>query len=453
VDLAIEKGVAWLLQEQQPQGSFGPSGPDALGPTALAALALMHAGLREGGPADQDKRLTKALRFLDETGPGRAGRSDRDPGTYATSLLVLVLAARGREADLPRVQRLADLLARTQAKNGQWSYAGEPGDTGRGGPEVGDNSNTHFAVLALGTASGLGVQVPPETLARARGWWIACQAEDGGYAYSSGGTHGGSMAGSMTAAGISSLAILEAVLTPEGQRDPRVRSAMDRAVARLSDGFSVSRNEGQSGGQPGQRQRNAGRGWTHYYLWAVERALVLAGRREIGTHDWFAEGCAHLVQTQKKDGSWVEEAPLYATCFALLFLTRAAAPPRAFTPPAAPPKPVTPAAGGAPAPPAAAPPPPPLPADPRASPPLPPDELARRARAEGPASLLRLAQALDDPDPAVRRRAFEGLTALLGAERVAGADTHPLPRGRLALWLRANQRLLVIADGRFVLRT
>src|SRR5688572_18097184 len=114
VDVAIERGVAWLLEEHQSQGSFGSGGPSGVGPTALAVLALLHAGVREGGPSDADKRLTRALRWLDEYGPGREGAHDRDPGTYATSLLLMVLAARGRDADLPRMQRLADLLCRTQ---------------------------------------------------------------------------------------------------------------------------------------------------------------------------------------------------------------------------------------------------------------------------------------------------------------------------------------------------
>jgi hypothetical protein len=446
VDRAIEAGVRWVLAEQRPDGAFGGVGEEALGETTLAALALLHAGLREDGGSEHDRRLARTLRWLDRLGPGRDGARDRDPGTYTTSLLLLVLRARGRAEDRPRMQRLADLLVRTQAKNGQWGYAGEASGTG---PEVGDNSNTQFALLALGAAGGEGIEVRESTFARARGWWLGALGKDGGFGYASGGSTASATVASMTAAGIACLAILEAARPAGSPPDPELARVRETALGRLAEMFSVTKNEGPTAAQAAQRQRNAGRGWLHYYLWSVERALVLAERPRIAGRDWFVEGTAQLLATQKKDGGWVEEAPLYATCFALLFLTRAADPPRAFTPPPKPAGPTTPAGGAPPAPegPAA-----PLgPADPRASPPPAPEELVSRALAEGPGCLARLVSALDDPDAKVRQRAFEALTTLLGPERVAGADLHPLARGRLALWVRRHARLLVAKDGRFVL--
>lgn len=452
VDRAIEAGVGWLLGEQRPEGSFGGSGEDALGETALCVLALQHAGLTEAGPTRSDKALARALAWLDRQGPGREGARERDPGTYATALLVLVLRERGREADRPRLQRLGDLLARTQAVNGQWGYHGEPGDTGRGGPEVGDNSNTQFALLALGAAVGEGLEVPAACLARARAWWLSAQAQDGGFGYASGGSRASASSGSMTAAGLACLAVLAAA-DPAAQAG--VLAAQERAAALLTQEYSVTRNFGPAQGGAGQRQKNAGRGWPHYYLWTLERALVLAGRERLGGHDWFADGTRQLVDTQKDDGSWVAEAPLYATSFALLFLTRAADLPRAFTPPARSTGPITPApapaAPTAPAAPAAPAPAPAGPPDPRAVPPLAPAELARRALAAGPGSLPLLVRALDDDDAGVRQRSFEALTQLLGAERVDGAEKHPLSRGRLLLWVRRNQRFLAAQGGRFVL--
>lgn len=467
VDRAIEAGVRWLLAEQRPDGAFGGSGEDALGETALSALALQHAGVREGGSSAGDRALTRTLAWIDRQGPGRAGARDRDPGTYTTALLLLVLRERGREADRPRMQRLADLLVRTQAQNGQWGYAGEPGDTGRGGPEVGDNSNTQFALLALGAAVGEGLAVERACLDRALGWWLGAQAEDGGFGYASGGSRASAATGSMTAAGLACLAVLEAcrgeVVAGGAGAAAALRRAQERAAELLARTYSVSRNFGPAPGGVGQRQKNAGRGWPHYYLWTLERALVLAGHERLvppgagpgAGHDWFPDGTRHLLGTQREDGSWVAEAPLYATCFALLFLTRAADPARAFTPPARSTGPVTPGPRAAPpapdAPsgtPAAGPDEPP---DPRAVPPPAPDELARRALRAGPGSLALLVRALDDEDAGVRRRALEALTLLLGAERVEGADRHPLARGRLLLWVRRHARLLVAREGRFVL--
>lgn len=446
VDAALERGVAWLLSEQRPDGAFGTGAlEEALGSTLLATLALQHAGLREDGPTAQDRALARALALADRLGPGRPRVADVDPGTYTTSLLALVLRARGREQDRPRMARLRDLLLRTQAQNGQWGYRGEPGTSGRGGPESGDHSNLQFALLALGALAAEGADVAPEPLARARAWVLSAQRPDGGIGYGSGGSTASAPSGSMTAAGIANLALVEALA---GREDPLARAAIDRALAWLADGWRPDRNPGPAPGTPGERQRNAGRGWVHYGLWTLERACVLAGHERLGSHDWYAEGAAHLLASQREDGSWVGEAPLYATCFALLFLTRAADPPRVFTqrprtlgevtPQAGPPAPgVEPVA--------------PAPADPRATPPLPPDVLLARARAEGPAALLRLVRALEDRDAAVRQRAHEALSGLLEPALLEGVAERALPRNRLALWVQRHRHALVLEGGRFVL--
>jgi|GEM_PF-1753773 len=458
VDAAIERGAAWVLSEQRPDGGFGAAGEDGLGTTLLAVLALQHAGLREDGPTPQDRRLARALALVDRLGPGR-GSQDRDPGTYGSSLLAMVLRARSRPSDRLRLERVRDLLLRTQAENGQWGYSGRPGDSGRAGPEVGDHSNTQFALLALGALAAEGIDCPREPLLRARTWWLSAQGANGGFGYASGGARASAPSASMTAAAIACLAVLRAL--GEGA-DAEIETSLARAFGWLAEDFSVEKNRGPAQGGVGERQRNAGRGWLHYYLWTLERACVLAERERVGdAHDWFALGTQELLSTQRKDGSWVGEAPLYATCFALLFLTRAADPPRVFSarPRLAPALTPTSPAPGSPLAPAA--PPPPLPdspadtslgpADPRAVPPLAPHELLRRALAEGPSSLKRLTLALEDPEPEVRRRAHEALVALLPAEQVEGIAERPLPRNRLLLWIQRHRHALSARDGRFTL--
>ncbi len=446
IDEAIDRGVAWLVGEQEPTGAFD-TGSRALGHTALAVYALLHAGLEER----TSRPLGRALAYLDRTGPGRTRRPDREARTYETALLVLVLCDRGRQEDRERTGRLVRVLERMQASNGQWSY-----ELGHERPTAGDNSNAQFAVLALGAAVGDGVPVDPEALHRAWGWWRTSSGRDGGFGYASGGAPDSQSTGSMTAAGIASLAILEAAFagasTVVGEKDRAVASrALSRAVDRLAEGFSVETNFGPAQGGAGQRQRNAGRGWLHYYLWSVERAMVLAGRETIGGRDWYAEGARRLLATQAKDGSWRGELPLYATSFALLFLTRAADPPRAFTPREdAPGRAVTPGPEPPPATPLA-PAPPGAPLEALLAANVTPDVLLSRALDEGPPCLDLLVRALEDPDGGVRRRANELLRLLLGDERVGLADRHPLARGRLALWVRRNRRFLVARDGRFVL--
>ena len=188
--------------------------------------------------------------------------------------------------------------------------------------------------------------------------------------------------------------------------------------------------------------------------------MVLAGHERVGTHDWYREGAAQLLRTQYKDGSWRGEHPLYATSFALLFLTRAADPPRAFTRPSgeAPVDPDRPLTGpedeaAEPSPNDA-----PAAAEPAVSGTLedwldedrPPGELARRCRLRGVSTLRPLVRFLDDPDRAKRQRAFEALDALLPRARTFNVDRHPLARGRLELWLRRNAGALVLQGDLFV---
>lgn len=456
IDAAIDRGVAWLLAEAKPGGHYGD-----VGKTALAAFTLQHAGLAETQPGRDAARLAKALRWLDRFGHARKARRDPKAQTYDLSLQLMLLRLRGRVEDRARMQRLADQLVGRQAHNGQWWY------DGRGLPhiDVGDNSNTQFALLALGHAQAAGLDVPAACWRRARAWWTQSPGAKGGFGYASGGSAKSAATGSMTAAGIASLALCDAALTePAGHEAAlRARAVQQRAMRFLAEVFSVTRNHGPTPKAKRQKQRNAGRGWLHYYLWSVERAMVLAGHERLGTLDWYAAGAARLLATQQKDGSWRQEMPLYATCFALLFLTRAADPPRVFTPHAGDRR--RPAAGGpvtgaAPAGeaeagegPGGADPAVPLPEGTVTdwlAVPLPVGELARRCRRVGASCLAPLVAALDHKDKARRARAWEALVALLPEARIARADRHRLARGRLALWVRLHAPDLVLLDGRFV---
>ena len=94
-----------------------------------------------------------------------------------------------------------------------------------------------------------------------------------------------------------------------------------------------------------QRRANPQLGqWHYYYLYGLERACVIAGKRYLGDHEWYLEGARLLVDAQRDDGSWssgqrTQFAPpdgasaaapaIVDTCFALLFLQRASLRPRA----------------------------------------------------------------------------------------------------------------------------
>ena len=65
-----------------------------------------------------------------------------------------------------------------------------------------------------------------------------------------------------------------------------------------------------------------------YYLYGMERAGRLAGRRFFGAHDWYREGAEELLRKQNRlSGAWrggghAEKIEAVATALALLFLSK-----------------------------------------------------------------------------------------------------------------------------------
>jgi hypothetical protein len=141
--------------------------------------------------------------------------------------------------------------------------------------------------------------------------------------------------GSMTTAGVSSLAICRSHLLGKavfkGDLSAKTERALNDGLAWLNVNFSVKGNP-------------PGGGWHYYYLYGLERAGVLADTRFLGDHDWYREGAEYLLRNQNRAGYWPRLGrrgrrggadTLSDTCFALLFLRRATVPvrvPRAVTP-------------------------------------------------------------------------------------------------------------------------
>ncbi len=311
---AIEEGSQYLLNRQdRTDGGWGDVADFRGGGTALVTLALINAGVPlDGAP------MVRALGELSQT-PAKEERS-----TYVVSLRIMCLVAAGEAGKRYRklleddVSWLVDKQMRDSEHDGGWTYGGH-----RSGSA--DFSNSQFALLALHEAMMAGIDVPDDVWRRAHRYWKAIYNNEGSFGYNIG---RGPSNGSMTCAGISSLLIIQEHMSrPEDYLDgqggvaccrPETPEPMlETAWNWLVRGFRSNHNPtayGISGGY-------------YYYIYGLERANRLYGRRFVGEADWYREGAARLVSTQGLDGSWngsdhFENVPEVATSFALLFLSK-----------------------------------------------------------------------------------------------------------------------------------
>ncbi len=372
VDEAIAKGAAYLKASGVKE-SMNPAAAPGLGECPeLILWTLVHAGVPENDP-DFVKLFYYVL--------GR--KLER---TYSVALQAMILEELNRVKYQVRIAQCAQFLMDAQCANGQWSYTGPaqigtptmglkpevatgggsnpPAGTGarvkpkvvrkitsihkmQEGPPTGDNSNSQYAALGLRACHDAGIQIPKAVIVRAQSWWRISQHDEEGKdaekrpAVASGGgvpalpagwcygpkDHGHAAYSSMTAGAVGSVAIWDYLLDEKTwKKDP----TLQKGIAWIDRHFTVAANDGPSEHVPDP-------GWMlYYYLYALERAGVLAGTETFGAHKWYVEGAEAILKAQKPDGSWLSPLPhgdrslatngAWDTCFAILFLKRATRP-------------------------------------------------------------------------------------------------------------------------------
>lgn len=292
VQRAIRRGVDSLQQQQRDDGTWSDSGYFPGGVTCLTTLALLQAGQ----PAHA-ARIASAVDTIAEL---------PDRHVYVVSLKTMVLATTDPEKYHPQIQAGARWLADAQTGNGLWGYT----DTG----DRFDHSNTQFALLGLHAAAQAGVRIPPSLWRDAQQALTMNQNADGGWGYQA----NDRSFGSMTAAGVANLIILGAQFR-QGQETTFQNGAAPncgkyRINRPLAKGLNWLAQNFRPGTNPGRNEH------VHYWLYAAERAGMLAGQRFFGRHDWYREGAEVLIKTQARDGSW--NGNLIDTSFAILFLAK-----------------------------------------------------------------------------------------------------------------------------------
>jgi hypothetical protein len=279
--------------------------------------------------------------------------------------------------DQDRIRKATEWLVQTRkAGEGWWSYFGKPGKPPLGHDMAteatrGDRSNSQFAVLALHSALASGVDVPGEVWEEILEEGAAAQAPDGppanlegshfnrrspmahdprdepvspettttergpgtraglktgerlrakarGWAYPMKGKATQDNAyGSMSAAGLSSLAVAREGLRVSRRLTAKRAAAADEAI-RDGLGWLLANFDAA---------RNPNRGTQHYFYWAysLEKAMDTSGVERLGSREWWRDLSAELLARQEDDGSW-SRGNLEHTAFALLVLNRATLP-------------------------------------------------------------------------------------------------------------------------------
>ena len=325
VQTSIEGAIAFLKKQQLESGAWKEYPSYEPGTTSLCALALLTAGLDKTDPT-----LEKTLAYLSRFTPERQNQ------TYSIALQTMVFCLADpefyRENILANVVWLTERQMRTANEfSGGWSYVGDNPSFERA-----DNSNSQFALLALYEAELVGIRVDERVWDFALDYWKRMQNDDGSWGYRSStynpeGYPSGYGTGSMTCAGIASLAICSGVRDRsrariEGENAYCCQDVEDEIAERISRGldwlgkhFSVRVNPGHKVGTDS---------YFFYYLYGLERAGRLTANRFIGRSDWYREGAEILLQRKGSlTNFWNAQRDLngnncISTAFALLFLSK-----------------------------------------------------------------------------------------------------------------------------------
>ncbi len=315
----VAKGLEYL-------GSQDPETFSRLGALCLAGLAFVKAGQPEHPTV---KAAIQACRDLTAKGPEQITTSVCD--IYSSGLVIIFLSAVDGSAYRQEIGVMVRSLERRQLSGGGWTYESLA---------VGDTSMTQYGALGMWEAAASGYPLPVDRVARTLGWLMRTQDPSGGWGYHADDPGSFQLVPqtevrlSLATAALGSIYLCADLLelstgkvSVERDLPPalkpvetpgRSRARIDRAQLRqtLRNGTTWFNNQ----------YRIDPDGYTHYYLYALERYQSLrevAERRPVAEPLWYNQGVEYLARTQAEDGTWRSNSGVDAdTAFAILFLLR-----------------------------------------------------------------------------------------------------------------------------------
>jgi squalene-hopene/tetraprenyl-beta-curcumene cyclase len=338
-----DKGLAWLIQQQEANGSW--RGHPAI--TALAATSILRAGrpLATNEQAAADRAIGFILSNV-RTNGAIYGADDKDKyPNYSTAICLMALLAHGKPAHTETIRQARKFLLNSQFDEGEGIESSDPsyGGIGYGRRERPDLSNMQWTLEALRLTESL--DQPSETaphvpsklhweraiqfLSRCQNlpshndqaWAKNARTNDlGGFVYMPGFSFADGdqplepgqplrSHGSMTYAGLKSFLYAEMK-----KDDPRIRAALDW----LRRNYTLEENPGL--GQQG----------LYYYYHTVAKSLTVFGDDTFTDaagkqHDWRYELLNKFVANQDVAGFWknpvgrfMENDPVLVTSYSLL---------------------------------------------------------------------------------------------------------------------------------------
>jgi hypothetical protein len=306
VELAIRRAVDYLYKTQKGDnwevsprrngdGVADVSGLQWGGLTSMATYALLAAG-----ESPQHPQVAKAIAYLDKA---------EVIGTYAMAMKLQIwnYIERPTPPQKDVLRRDATLLLSgvnpTGPSAGLYHYKTTPDGTY-------DCSCSNYGVLGMWAAAQQNLEVPTGYWELVDKAWRKVQEKDGGWAYEKGREGGSTIA--MTGAGVASLFITQDMIG-EGKGGECKGNVEDKDLERglkwLSEHYGTL-------------------GENMYAMYNMERVGTASGYKYFGTVDWYKTGAAHLIKTQKPDGSWEggHGGALPGTVWGILFLVKGRAP-------------------------------------------------------------------------------------------------------------------------------
>ncbi len=355
VERAQARGMAWLVKQQQANGSWNHH--PAITGLAVTSIARSQAALSKDQQDAVDRGVKFILSAVQTNGSiFTGGRGDEYPN-YSTAICAMALMATGKAEVMDTVRNARRFLIGSQFDEGEGYETNNPsyGGIGYGKRTRPDLSNTQLALEAIRLTESLETRASDDTpktetqahWKKAIAFLESCQnlpavndapwaknvrSEDvGGFVYMPGDPGKNVPAfsfaddevankdaqqplrsyASMTYAGVKSY--LYADLKRD---DPRVKAALEW----IKRNYTVNENPGL--GQQG----------LYYYFHTFAKALTVYGEDTITdakgkTHDWRYDLMKKFITLQKADGFWQNENnrwwendPVLATSYSLISL-------------------------------------------------------------------------------------------------------------------------------------